>query len=117
VLCFELSRGSRWPPLNGADAPVSYEPSSRFESKFDRAGQASMMRIFYDQQCLALALAVPAAAQPRSVSNALERLHTLCEQNYKPACIRLGVFIAGLPPSAGRRLRRDHPEWWWWERW
>ena len=76
-----------------------------------------MMRIFYDQQCLALALAVPAAAQPRSVSNALERLHTLCEQNYKPACIRLGVFIAGLPPSAGRRLRRDHPEWWWWERW
>jgi len=37
VLCFELSRGSRWPPLNGADAPVSYEPSSRFESKFDRA--------------------------------------------------------------------------------
>jgi hypothetical protein len=33
---------------------------------------------------------MPAAAQPRSVSNALERLHTLCDQNYKPACIRLG---------------------------
>lgn len=79
--------------------------------------QGSMMRIFMISSALALALAVPAAAQPRSVSNALERLHTLCEQNYKPACIRLGVFIAGLPPSAGRRLRRDHPEWWWWERW
>jgi hypothetical protein len=59
---------------------------------------------------LAIALAVPAAAQPKSVSNALERLHTFCDQNYKPACIRLGIYIAKLPPAAARSLRRDHPD-------
>jgi hypothetical protein len=44
-----------------------------------------MMRLFMISSALALALAVPAAAQRLSVSNALERLHTLCEPNYKPA--------------------------------
>ena len=76
-----------------------------------------MVRICMIGSVLALALAMPAAAQPKSVANILERLHTLCDQNYKPACIRLGMFIAKLPPSAARSLRRDHAEWWWWERW
>jgi hypothetical protein len=38
---------------------------------------------------LAIALAVPAAAQPKSVSNALERLHTFCDQNYDSAFPRV----------------------------
>jgi hypothetical protein len=44
-------------------------------------------------------------------------LHGLCEQDYKPACIKLGLVIGKLPPAAERKLRRDHPEWWWWLRW
>ena len=67
---------------------------------------------------LAVALATtPAAAQRQSASEILERLHRLCDQDYKPACIKLGVFIGKLPPAVERRLRHEHPEWWWWLRW
>jgi hypothetical protein len=76
-----------------------------------------MIRIWIIAGALAVALAVPAAAQPRSASNILERLHALCDQNYKPACIKLGLVIGRIPPREAGRLRRDHPEWWWWERW
>jgi hypothetical protein len=76
-----------------------------------------MIRIWIIAGALVVALAVPAAAQPRSASNILERLQTLCGQDYKPACIKFGLVIGRLPPGEARRLRRDHPEWWWWERW
>ena len=66
---------------------------------------------------LVFALVAPAAAQQRSAPEILERLHRLCDQDYKPACIKLGLVIGKLPPAMERKLRRDHPEWWWWLRW
>ena len=66
---------------------------------------------------MVFALAGPAAAQQRSAPEILERLHRLCEQDYKPACIKLGLVIGKLPPAVERKLRREHPEWWWWLRW
>ena len=68
-----------------------------------------MIRLWMIVSVLAITLAVPAAAQPKSVSNALERLHTLCDQNYKPACIRLGIYIAKLPPAACSILASRSP--------
>ena len=76
-----------------------------------------MVRIWIVGGALVLALAAPAAAQPRSIPEVLERLHALCDQNYKPACIKLGLVMGRLPPSAARKLRRSNPDWWWWERW
>ena len=76
-----------------------------------------MKRTWIIGSALAIALATPAVAQKRSVPEALARLHALCDQDYKPACIKLGVVIARLPALAARKLRGEHPEWWWWERW
>ena len=70
-----------------------------------------MVRIWIIGIALALALAMPATAQQRSVPQILERLHALCDQNYKPACIKLGFVIGRLQPGVARKLRRDHPEW------
>ena len=76
-----------------------------------------MFRIWIAGAALTLAITIPAAAQQRRVPDVLARLHTLCDQDYKPACIKLGFVIARLPALAARKLRRDHPERWWWERW
>ena len=76
-----------------------------------------MVRIWIIGIALALALTMPATAQQRPVPQILERLHALCDQDYKPACIKLGFVIGRLQPGVARKLRRDHPEWWWWERW
>jgi hypothetical protein len=73
-----------------------------------------MVRIWIVGIALALALAMPATAQQRPVPQILERLHALCDQDYKPACIKLGFVIGRLQPGVARKLRRDHPEWWWW---
>jgi hypothetical protein len=81
------------------------------------SSETSMIRIWITGSVLVLALNVPAAAQQRSVPEILERLHRLCDQDYKPACIKLGLVIGKLPPATERKLRRDHPEWWWWLRW
>src|SRR5271169_2353964 len=93
--------------------------SSRFflqHSTSQRRG-TQMVRIWIIGIALALALAMPATAQQRSAPQILERLHALCDQNYKPACIKLGFVIGRLQPGVARKLRRDHPEWWWWEQW
>jgi len=76
-----------------------------------------MFRIWIAGAALTLAITIPAAAQQRRVPDVLARLHTLCDQDYKPACIKLGFVIARLPALAARKLRRDHPAWWRWERW
>src|ERR1700745_170905 len=76
-----------------------------------------MVRIWIIGIALVLALAMPATAQQRPVPQILERLHALGDQDYKPACIKLGFVIGRLRPGVARKLRRDHPEWWWWERW
>ena len=76
-----------------------------------------MFRMCTIGSALVLAIAMPAAAQQRSVPEILGRLHTLCGQDYKPACIKLGLVIGKLPPATERKLRRDHPEWWWWLGW
>src|SRR5271165_440292 len=78
---------------------------------------ARMVRIWIICIALALALAMPATAQQRPVPQILERLHALCDQDYKPACIKLGFVIGRLQPGVARKLRRYHPEWWWWEQW
>jgi len=78
-----------------------------------------MVRIWIIGITLMLLIAIPALAQQRRAPapEVLGRLHSLCEQDYKPACIKLGLVIGSLPPLAVRKLRREHPEWWWWERW
>ncbi len=77
-----------------------------------------MVRVLIIIGAVVLALATPAAAQSRvNIEQALTQLHGLCEKDYKPACIKFGVAIAGLPPRQVRKLRSDHPDWWWWEKW
>lgn len=76
-----------------------------------------MIRVAVICCALALAVAAPAVAQQQSAPKILERLNNLCSENYKPACIKLGFVLARLSPMTARKLRRAHPEWWWWERW
>jgi hypothetical protein len=78
-----------------------------------------MVRIWIIGTALMLAFSVPAAAQKqqRTVQEVLTQLHGLCERDYKPACIRFGLVIGRIPPPQARKLRSEHPEWWWWERW
>jgi hypothetical protein len=78
-----------------------------------------MVRIWIIGTALMLACSAPAAAQKqqRTVQEVLTQLHGLCERDYKPACIRFGLVIGRIPPPQVRKLRSEHPEWWWWERW
>ena len=57
----------------------------------------------------------PAAAQQGQRRAEMQRLHTLCDQGYKPACIRFGIMI-GRNQERLAEWRREHPNWWWWER-
>ena len=45
---------------------------------------------------LALALVTPAEAQKRSPDEVVGRLYSLCDQNYKPACIKLGLVTTAF---------------------
>jgi len=77
-----------------------------------------MLRILMIGIALTVMLTMPAAAQRKiTVEQVLTQLQGLCERDYTPACIRLGFVIGKLPPRDARKLRSDHPEWWWWERW
>lgn len=58
----------------------------------------------------------PAQAQQGWRRAEMERLYALCDQNYKPACIRFGIMI-GENHGRHQQWKRDHPNWWWWERW
>jgi hypothetical protein len=58
----------------------------------------------------------PADAQQGRRQAEMARLHRLCNQNYKPACIRFGIMI-GENRGRTAEWRREHPDWWWWERW
>ena len=58
-----------------------------------------------------------AAAQKVTAEQALTQLHGLCERDYKPACIKLGLVLGRIPPKEAGKLRKAHPDWWWWERW
>ena len=67
---------------------------------------------------LILTLTTHTTAQKKvTVEQALAQLHGLCEQDYKPACIKLGVVVGRIPPREAKKLRAAHPEWFWWERW
>lgn len=76
-----------------------------------------MVRIWIIGIALMLAFASPAMAQKRTVEEVLTQLHGLCERDYKPACIRMGLVIGRIPTAQANKLRREHAEWWWWERW
>ena len=76
-----------------------------------------MGRIWIIGSALVLAATTPATAQRQPIPKILESLHKLCDQEYRPACIKLGIIIGSLPAGTARKLKRDHPEWWWWERW
>jgi hypothetical protein len=76
-----------------------------------------MIRILIIDIALTFALTAHAAPQKRTVEEVLTQLHGLCDRDYKPACIRFGLVIGRIPPREARKLRSDHPEWWWWERW
>ena len=64
----------------------------------------------------AISAAAPANAQQGRRQAEMQRLYLLCEENYKPACIRFGIMI-GENRGRVREWRREHPNWWWWERW
>jgi hypothetical protein len=66
---------------------------------------------------LIFALTTQATAQKRSVQEVLTQLHGLCQRDYKPACIKLGLVVGRIPPKEANKLRSAHPEWFWWERW
>ena len=77
-----------------------------------------MVRSFIIAAALMLALTTHAAAQKKiTVEQALAQLHGLCERDYKPACIKLGLVVGRIPPREANKLRAAHPEWFWWERW
>ena len=60
---------------------------------------------------------LPGAAQAqRRWGPELQRLHSLCDQGYKPACIRFG-YILGANQGRHQQWRRDHPNWFWWQPW
>jgi hypothetical protein len=46
----------------------------------------------------------------------LRRMHRLCDQDYKPACIRFG-YILGSHQMRHSEWRRENPNWWWWQPW
>ena len=77
-----------------------------------------MARVLFTATALVLGLAMPAVAQKKvTVEQAVGQLYGLCDRDYKPACIRLGLVIGRIPPREAEKLRKAHPEWWWWERW
>jgi hypothetical protein len=78
-----------------------------------------MIRILVIGTVLTLALSTPVAAQKTkiTVEKALGQLHGLCERDYKPACMKLGLVIGRIPPKEANKLRASNPEWFWWERW
>ena len=77
-----------------------------------------MLRNLIIVSALVLALNTPAAAQKKvTVEQALAQLHGLCERDYTPACMKLGLIVGRIPPKEANKLRSAHPEWFWWERW
>ena len=76
-----------------------------------------MIRTLIIATALMFALTTHAAAQRQNVQVALTQLHGLCERDYKPACIKLGLVVGRIPPREASKLRTAHPEWFWWERW
>jgi hypothetical protein len=76
-----------------------------------------MVRTLMLAIALMLAFTLHAAAQKRSGEEVLARLHGLCERDYKPSCIKLGLVIGRIPPREANKFRTAHPEWFWWERW
>ena len=67
-----------------------------------------MIRICIVGSLLLLAIAAPATAQPRCVPvpQILERLHTLCDQDYKPAY----VLSLGLLSEAFHQVSLENYE-------
>jgi hypothetical protein len=76
-----------------------------------------MIRTLTIATALMFALTTHAAAQKRTVQEVLTQLHGLCERDYKPACIKLGLVVGRIPSREASKLRTAHPEWFWWERW
>ena len=77
-----------------------------------------MVRNFIIAVALMFTLTTHATAQKKlTVEQALAQLHGLCEQDYKPACMKLGFVVGRIPPRESKKLRAAHPEWFWWERW
>lgn len=61
-----------------------------------------------------MSLPSPAQAQQRRVQ--IQRAHALCQRGYRPACIRFG-YLLGVNRGRQAEWRREHPDWWWWQRW
>ena len=77
-----------------------------------------MIRTFIIAVALMVTLTMHAEAQKKvTIEQALGQLHGLCEQDYKPACMKLGFVVGRIPPREAKKLRSAHPEWFWWERW
>jgi len=77
-----------------------------------------MVRTFIIAVALMFTLTTHATAQKKlTVEQALAQLHGLCEQDYKPACMKLGLVVGRISPREAKKLRAAHPEWFWWERW
>ncbi|HEX3864812.1 MAG TPA: hypothetical protein VHY35_24265 [Stellaceae bacterium] len=66
-----------------------------------------------------LAIAAATTAMPAQAQRwqpELGRLHALCNQGYRPACIRFGVIL-GRNQERNAEWRRLHPDWYYWEPW
>jgi hypothetical protein len=62
----------------------------------------------------AIPASVSALAQsPREAE--IVGLHQLCDHGDRRACVRFGMLI-GENRERHAEWRRQHPDWWWWER-
>jgi hypothetical protein len=64
----------------------------------------------------AIAAPGPARAQDRLAREAeLAGLHQLCDRGDRKACVRFGMIL-GEMRERHADWRRQHPEWFWWDR-
>lgn len=75
-----------------------------------------MLRVPLLAAALVVAATTAGPARAQHWQPELTRLHGLCNQGYRPACIRFGVIL-GRNQERHAEWRRLHPDWWWWERW
>jgi hypothetical protein len=61
-----------------------------------------------------VAMTPNAAQAQRHWQPELQRQHALCDQGYRPACIRFGEIL-GANQNRHAEWRRAHPNWWWWQ--
>ena len=56
-----------------------------------------------------------AAHAQESIPQRMARNHAACNAGDRGACVRFGILV-GENRERRAEWRREHPDWWWWER-